>query len=1056
VIELAWDMGTDGDLSHYVIDVSRAPDPWESVGGYPRTIRATSHRIGWGWVFPCYWRIKAVDWNGNMSAWCDIQIALAAWPEAPGIPNPGFEDGVGAPDHWTLTTAGRVTASWGTDINPKSGVSTRPGKLVVTAGSGGGDVDALVSGIFEINRFQSYGLGCSVLRKAAADNIYHFVVLQYQDAGGTPAATPRRELGDVGFVGVDAWSFQSDVFTVWPDDDDVSHIAVAIVVDHATTYNQEVHFDDFKCILREWVQFPEERGPVDDDLSNYMHVSLAKTVTAQHTYAPAAAQAPFVLGANAQGQIVTGLNADQLQGLEPTDDPGTAAAVLATDASGHLTLVQLNTDTLTDRSGGNLTLAPAGDLVLNPGGNDILPDAGYDLNLGSLTKQFLTLHAAELWVQTLVAQATMATGGGRILVGPTTRLAADLGDSAGNTTITVEHNNLANGDRVVMQAAGKLEWMAVTSAAGGVGPYTYTVTRNLDGSGRNLWYAGDAVFNTGTTGDGHIDLYSVSGVIPGSTAGPTIVGNVRYGTTYSQIRPAWAIGNLNGLYGYAADVMGVALGQYSEADYITVDPTNGIRFFDSGDAVRAQLSAGAWTLGNASTEHVAISSTAVQIKDGATVLTNISGGNVLVGQTGAGQSNVYITSGAVQLRTNTTVNLELTTAGQIVLGDDAGGEYVTVDSNGIEMYSGAVKVVDIANNGDFIFGQVAASKSNIFFDQSPGRLNFRGGAAGTTVQAYIDTTGELMAGGGAVRINSAGIQGYAGATQRFNLASDGSGWVGASDVLRWTTAGVVAFKAAGLVDPWETPSLTDALYMPNRYGGGQRMWAWEATWSQIQTCLSYKTFLISGGPFYTDYKCTATGGPYYDLDGGSNAMLIQDGGGATDGWQEPGGNNFFVWAWVNADTLATNSRTILAKWDYITGGNLSWVLYYDYTNSRFAFTVSSDGSDTDTVRDTNVPATGTWYFVAGFFQPSTRLRILVAPASAATLTATDNTTGIPAAIYDSSSPFALGMMASWASGAGFYWDGGIGVHSAYRGLPAATVTNYAQLLFEKTKQFYGG
>lgn len=55
-------------------------------------------------------------------------------------------------------------------------------------------------------------------------------------------------------------------------------------------------------------------GLGDDDHTQYMHNTSARTVTAQHTFAPASAQAPFVLGANAQGQLVTGLNADLVDG----------------------------------------------------------------------------------------------------------------------------------------------------------------------------------------------------------------------------------------------------------------------------------------------------------------------------------------------------------------------------------------------------------------------------------------------------------------------------------------------------------------------------------------------------------------------------------------------------------------------------------------------------------------------------------------------------------------------------------------------------------------------
>ena len=227
---------------------------------------------------------------------------------------------------------------------------------------------------------------------------------------------------------------------------------------------------------------------------------------------------------------------------------------------------------LTTSAATNLTLQPTGDLVLDPTGVDVLPGTGYTVNLGALSNKYLTLHAAELWVETLVAQNTLATIGGRVIVAPTTSLTADL--SAVATSISVKHNNLANGDRIVLQANGALEWMAVTSASSGSGPYTYSVTRDLDGSGANTWSAGDAVVNTGTTGNGFIDLYSLSGIVSGS--GPTIAGNVRTGTTYSQVAPRWAIGNLNGLYGYGATTYGVAFGDPSNTN-ITIDATNGFR-----------------------------------------------------------------------------------------------------------------------------------------------------------------------------------------------------------------------------------------------------------------------------------------------------------------------------------------------------------------------------------------------------------------------------------------------------------------------------------------------
>jgi len=55
-----------------------------------------------------------------------------------------------------------------------------------------------------------------------------------------------------------------------------------------------------------------------DDHSQYVHISVNRTITAQHTFAPATAIAPFLLNASAQGVLVTGFNADLLNGQDWT------------------------------------------------------------------------------------------------------------------------------------------------------------------------------------------------------------------------------------------------------------------------------------------------------------------------------------------------------------------------------------------------------------------------------------------------------------------------------------------------------------------------------------------------------------------------------------------------------------------------------------------------------------------------------------------------------------------------------------------------------------------
>ncbi len=371
----------------------------------------------------------------------------------------------------------------------------------------------------------------------------------------------------------------------------------------------------------------------------------------------------------------------------------------------------------------NLTLAPAGDLILNPTGDDVLPSLNYDINLGALTKKYLTLHAAELWVETLVAQDTIATIGGRILVGPTTVLTSDLGDGVGDTTIEAKHNEMANGDRVYLEANGKVEFMSIDSAPGGGGPYTYTVTRNLDGSGRNLWYAGDAVFNTGTTDEGFIDLYSVHGIKAGTEHGPTIVGNVRNSATYNDWTEHWAIGQLNGVYGYGVSTWGVGLGEFAAGQpHLTVDSTNGIRIFDGETTIIGQWDAA---------------------------------GNIVVGQVAASKSNVLITAGALSVRNNITERIGLTAAGILTIKDSGGAAVITLDAAvGAEITK---KLTMPGASSAISIGAVPPTSTAVGTGIWIDRTGIYGLVANVLQAKFDGVTGALTAGAGKVVLDADGI-----------------------------------------------------------------------------------------------------------------------------------------------------------------------------------------------------------------------------------------------------------------------------------------------------------
>lgn len=147
----------------------------------------------------------------------------------------------------------------------------------------------------------------------------------------------------------------------------------------------------------------------------------------------------------------------------------------------------------------------------------IRPENNGGSNLGSMTKKYLTLHAWELWVDTLVARNVMATIGGRIVVAPTSELALDV--ATGDACIRVKHNAFRTNDTLLLQKDGKFEKMLlgtgpidcrVSGNCGSIADaYDHcSVTRNRDGTGANAWSAGDAVVSEGNVGDGYIDIFS--------------------------------------------------------------------------------------------------------------------------------------------------------------------------------------------------------------------------------------------------------------------------------------------------------------------------------------------------------------------------------------------------------------------------------------------------------------------------------------------------------------------------------------------------------------------
>jgi hypothetical protein len=403
-------------------------------------------------------------------------------------------------------------------------------------------------------------------------------------------------------------------------------------------------------------------------------------------------------------------------------------------------------NTITTPSSTNLVLSPTSNLVTNT--VNVLPNTGYTTNIGALTNKYLALYAGELWVETLVAQNTIATIGGRVLVAPTNLLTADL--ASGATTGQFKYNNLANGDFIYFEANGNVEFIKVTSSASGsAGAYTYTLSRNQDGSGANNWSSGDACIDTGSASNtgGYIDLYSVAGVLSG-THGPTIVGNVRTGTTWNNIANRWAIGNLDGIYSYSGTTWGAAFGDPSGA-WIKIDTTNGVRL-GYNTTTKVQID----TSGNASLASgtVTIDTTGLHVTVGSGISSNnaysFSGSGftgtelcAMYGYESGSLRQLYLYNSIGQSGKVATTSLYAagaTVAASVnVAADETGG----VGTPGTSITLNATNVMPGAADSCYLGGANQAWKALYLYTQDVGLL-FAG--LGTTYASLTNDTGNRM------------------------------------------------------------------------------------------------------------------------------------------------------------------------------------------------------------------------------------------------------------------------------------------------------------------------
>lgn len=410
-----------------------------------------------------------------------------------------------------------------------------------------------------------------------------------------------------------------------------------------------------------------------------------------------------VLAVGVANTGATGLSveADAVR-LTSSSNPGAAAAILASDASGYLNLVRLvlsdrlRTPTI-DTASGPLTLDPAGDVV-SLAASTAVQTANYASQLTGWRAtyagegDFRYLFVDEMHAKSFIADLEQALAGGQIISKSVAMVAEAFTVPAAGAAATLRVRDLPSaanmavfqsGDtvrlRTFSRAAGSLTiadaWGVVTSYADGTGAnegtQTWTFTRSSAPnagaiSAGTVIQPDSIVLDYGTSGNGYYEVNAIDGAYGLNSPYARIVSWTTHPATGQALRVQ--MGNLRGVYGYASTVYGIAMGDPTAAN-VTVEATNGVRLRQGTtdmivlDAAGNSYFAGVMTIG-----------TSGEIRQGTgTIGSNYTGLRIWrdssIGRIGGYASNVLQWYGD--------------TAGNLV----AGAGYVTLNASGIDVAS---------------------------------------------------------------------------------------------------------------------------------------------------------------------------------------------------------------------------------------------------------------------------------------------------------------------------------------------------------------------------------
>jgi hypothetical protein len=228
---------------------------------------------------------------------------------------------------------------------------------------------------------------------------------------------------------------------------------------------------------------------------------------------------------------------------------------------------------------------------------------------------------------------------------------------------------------------------------------------------------------------------------PETQYGPTMVGNVRYGTSWNDWRPFWAIGNLSGTYDYTQHTYGFVAGDPTQT-WVSVDAAKGFRIMSGAtEKLRADTAGNLTLTGNLTIGNTGFiksgGKNSCTSGDGIWIAYNGTVGQACIGtQTGNrlnwDGTNLLLKSNRLQIDQNGIQIAPTTTGNYDSPSSVSFGPLPMGGSNYIQSFeSGAVRTLDVQNQTASGFAShVTLSASSVGHTlDANSRLDVRGGTS---------------------------------------------------------------------------------------------------------------------------------------------------------------------------------------------------------------------------------------------------------------------------------------------------------------------------------------